>query len=352
MHLYRLVHGSEAREIRYDGKVVHLLKAQILGMGHAYPERILDNKELEQMVDTSHEWIVERTGILERRIADKHTKSSDLSFIAAEMALERSGITAEQLDLIIVGTASPDMPFPSTACIIQDRLGAVNAGAFDLEAGCTGFVYSLTVAEKFLLTPAYRYVLVVGVDLCSKFTDYTDRNTCVIFGDGAGAAVLGKGDSGPGIIDSYLGAEGSGGKHLYMPAGGSAMPASHETVDQRLHYIKMDGNEIFRFATKIMVKISERLLSSSGLEYKDVDLLIPHQANIRIIRTAMKRMNIPVEKTVINVQQFGNMSAACIPVGLSMADQEGRLKPGDLVLMVAFGAGLTYGGVLLRWGRD
>lgn len=352
MHLYRLVHRAITCEIRCDDKVVHFLKAQILGMGHAYPERILNNKELEQMVDTSQEWIVERTGILERRIADLHTKSSDLSFIAAEMALKNSGITAEQLDLIIVGTSSPDMAFPSTACILQDRLGAVNAAAFDLEAGCTGFIYSLTVAEKFLLAPAYNHILVVGVDICSKFTDYTDRNTCVIFGDGAGAAVLGKGESGPGIIGTHIGAEGAGGKHLYMPAGGSAMPPSHETVEQRLHFIKMDGNEIFRFATKIMVKISEKLLSASGLEYKDVDLFIPHQANIRIIRTAMKRMNIPADKTIINIHQFGNMSAACIPVGLSMADQEGRLKPGDLVLMVAFGAGLTYGGVLMRWGRD
>ncbi|MEN6351380.1 MAG: beta-ketoacyl-ACP synthase III [Syntrophomonas sp.] len=327
------------------------MKAQILGTGHAVPERILTNQELETMVDTSHEWIIERTGILERRIADPGIKNSDLSFAAAQMAMQHANIGPEDLDLIIVGTTSPDMVFPSTACILQDRLGAKNAAAFDLEAGCTGFIYSLTVAEKFLLSPEYKYILVVGVDLCSRFTDYTDRNTCVIFGDGAGAAVVGKSDSGPGIIDTFIGAEGSGGKHLYMPAGGSNLPPTAQTVEQRLHYIKMDGNEIFRFATKMMVKISEKMLTRSGLEYKDVDFFIPHQANIRIIKTAMKRMNIPAEKTLINIHQFGNMSAACIPVGLSTAWQEGRIKDGDLVLMVAFGAGLTYGGILLRWGR-
>lgn len=328
------------------------MKVQILGMGHSLPERILNNQELEQMVDTSNEWIVERTGIRERRIADKDTATSDLCWQAAKMALERSATEAKDLDLIIVGTSSPDMLFPSTACIVQDRLGARNAAAFDVEAGCTGFVYALSIAEKFLLSPEYKKILVIGADLCSRFTDYTDRNTCVLFGDGAGAAVVGKGDLGPGILNSYLGADGSGGRHLYMPAGGSALPPSKETVEQRLHFIRMDGNEIFRFATKIVVAASEKLLSQAGLSYQDVDFFIPHQANLRIIKTAMKRMRIPAEKTLINLDHFGNMSAACIPVGLSMAEEAGKLKNGDLVLMVAFGAGLSYGGILLRWGRD
>jgi len=328
------------------------MDTKILGMGHALPSKILTNEELEKMVDTSEEWIIERTGILERRIADTHTATSDLSYQAALMAIERSGIRAEELDLIIVGTATPDMLFPSTACIVQEKLGAWNAAAFDLAAGCTGFVYGLTVAEKFLQSPQYEYALVIGGEVLSRITDYTDRNTCVLFGDGAGAAVLGKGSGKSGIINTYLGADGKGGKYLHLPAGGSARPASFETVEERLHFIRMNGNEIFRFATRITVEVSKKLLEMSGLNYKDVDIFIPHQSNLRIIKTAMKRMNIPAEKTVVNLQKFGNMSAACIPVSLSMAEQEGRLKPGDLVLMVAFGAGLTYGGALVRWGRN
>lgn len=328
------------------------MKTQIKGIGHALPARILTNNELEKMVDTSNEWIIERTGILERRIADIDTAASDLSYKAALMALERAGMRAEDLDLIIVGTSTPDMLFPSTACIIQDRLGALNVPAFDLEAGCTGFVYSLVVAEKFLLSPEYNNILVVGVDICSRITDYTDRNTCVLFGDGAGAAILGKGSGNYGILSTYLGADGSGGEFLCMPGGGSARPASLESIEQGLHYIKMDGNEIFRFASRITVQISEKLLEAAGYKYEDVDLFVPHQSNMRIIKSAMRRMKISEEKTVISVKQFGNMSAACLPVALSICEEEGRLKEGDLVLLAAFGAGLTYGGALLRWGRD
>lgn len=325
---------------------------QVMGMGHALPSKILSNKELETMVDTSHEWIVERTGVLERRIADPQTTTSDLCYQAALMALNNAGIEAEQLDLIIVGTTSPDMLFPSTACIIQERLQAFNAAAFDMEAGCTGFIYALAVAEKFLLSPTFNHVLVIGADLCSRFVDYTDRNTCILFGDGAGAAVLGKGSSKPGLLNTHIAADGRGGKHLYMPAGGSATPASVESVEGKLHFIKMNGNEIFRFASKVVVEIANILLDECGLQYQDIDLFIPHQANLRIIQTAMKRMSIPAEKTIINLDKFGNMSAACIPVALSMASAEGRLKSGDLVLMIAFGAGLTYGGAILSWGRD
>lgn len=332
--------------------MIRAVKAQILGMGHALPERRLTNRELERMVDTTDEWIIERSGIRERRIADKQTNCSDLAYQSALAALERAGLTAAQLDLIIVATATPDMFFPSTACIVQDLLGAHKAAAFDLAAGCTGFIYALDVAHKYLLAEDYQHVLVIGAEILSRIVDYGDRNTCVLFGDGAGAAVLGKGRSGRGILSSVLGADGSGGQYLSVPGGGSAMPASEETVREGMHYLKMNGPEIFRFATRITAKVSRQVLQKAGLTYADVDLFVPHQANTRIIKTAMKRMNIPPEKTLINLDMYGNTSAACIPLGLSMAEQEGRLKAGDLVLLVAFGAGLTYGGTLLRWGSD
>ncbi|MDD2585653.1 MAG: ketoacyl-ACP synthase III [Syntrophomonadaceae bacterium] len=327
------------------------MAVQVRGMGHALPDKVLNNFDLEQMVETNDEWIVERTGIKERRIADSNTATSDLCFEAARMALERAGVEAEELDLIIVATVTPDMMFPSTACIIQQRLGASKAAAFDLSAGCTGFIYGVTVAERFLSAPDCRYALIVGADVLSRITDFTDRNTCILFGDGAGAAVIGKGST-PGILSSYLGADGSGADLLYLPAGGSRIPVSHETIEKKLHFVRMHGNEIFRFASKIMVEICEKLLSRAELDYNDVDVFVPHQANLRIIKTAMKRMNIPPEKTLINIDQFGNMSAASIPVALSMAYEEGLLKDGQLILAAAFGAGLTYGGILFRWGRN
>lgn len=328
------------------------MSIQILGIGHCLPERILTNADLEQMVDTSDQWIIERTGIRERRIASSEQATSDLCHEAALMALDKAGIAAEDLDLIIVGTTTPDMPMPSTACILQEKLGAWNAGAFDMEAGCTGFVYALTVAEKFLRTDDYNHILVLGSDLCSRVTDYSDRNTCVIFGDGAGAAVVGKGHGECGICSTYMGADGRGGKHLFIPGGGSAFPASMETVQNRQHYIKMNGNEIFKFAVPIVDKVVQKLMARAGRELSEVDCFVPHQANTRIIKSAVKRCGIPMEKTLVNIEKYGNMSAACIPIALSEAEADGRLKPGDLVLMVAFGGGLTYGGVLLRWGKD
>lgn len=328
------------------------MSIQVKGTGYAYPSKILSNKELEQMVDTNDQWIVERTGIKERRIADANTPTSAFCIEAALMALKNSGITAAQLDLIIVATSTPDMMFPSTACIVQAHLEAWNAAAFDLEAGCTGFAYGLTVAEKFLLSPAYQNVLVIGADLCSRFIDYTDRNTCILFGDGAGAMVLGTGGGESGILSTYLGADGRGADMLYMPAGGSAQPSSVATVEARLHSIKMNGQEVFRFASKIIVETANKLLSMSGLTYQDIDLFVPHQANLRIIQTAMKRMHIPAEKALISIDKFGNTSAASIPVALAIAEEEGRLKPGDLVLLIAFGAGLTYGGAVIRWGSE
>lgn len=327
------------------------MKVQIKGTGHGLPAKVLSNQRLESIVDTSSEWILERTGIEERRIGDKNTATSDLCYEAAHMCLEQAHLDPGDIDMIIVATVTPDMLFPSTACIVQERLGAGNASAFDIEAGCTGFLYALTIAEKFLLASSYENILVIGSDMLSKITDYQDRSTCILFGDGAGAAVLGKGASDNGIITTLIGADGTGGNLLHMPAGGSKLPSDAYTVANRLHYIKMNGNEVFRFATKIITEVSNRLLQQSGLQYQDIDLFIPHQANLRIIKTAMKHMHIPIEKTLINIDQFGNMSSASIPVALSMAAQEGRIKPGDLILTVAFGAGLTYGGALIRWGE-
>lgn len=328
------------------------MKAQIKGTGFSLPEKILSNSDLELMVDTSSKWIEERTGILERRIADSNTATSDMCYEASVMALERAGLDPLALDLIIVATATPDMPVPSTACILQERLQAFNASAFDLAAGCTGFIYGLNVAEKFLLAPDIKNVLVVGGETLSKIIDYQDRGTCIIFGDGAGAAVVSKGRKEYGILTSMIGADGRGADLLCIPAGGSRLPSSKETVENRQHYLKMNGNEIFRFSTKKLIEISNQLIESAGLTYSDIDLFVPHQANLRIIKTAMKHLDMPSEKVLININRFGNMSSACIPVALSMAETEGRLKPGDLVLTVAFGAGLTYGGAIIRWGSD
>lgn len=328
------------------------MNIEIKALGHALPTRVLSNSDLEKIVDTSNDWIIERTGIIERRIAEASICTSDLCYDAAVMALHNAKIKPEQLDLIIVATVTPDMPFPSTACIVQKRLEAWNAAAFDLAAGCSGFLYALSVAEKFLAAADYNYVLVVTSDILSKITDYTDRNTCVLFGDGAGAAILGRGDSpeGTGILSTYLAADGWGADLLYMPAGGSALPASEQTVRDRLHYLKMNGPEVFRFASKAMVEVAERLLKKAGLGYQDIDVFVPHQANMRIIKTAMKNMQIAEGKTLINIDKFGNTSAASIPIALSMAVLEGKVKPNDLVLMVAFGAGLTCAGAIIRWG--
>lgn len=327
------------------------MNVQIKAMGHALPTRVLTNSALEKMVDTSNDWIIERTGIIERRIADTSTCTSDLCYDAAVMALHNAQIKPKQLDLIIVATVTPDMPFPSTACIVQKRLEAWNAAAFDLAAGCSGFLYALSVAEKFLATADYNYVLVLTSDILSKITDYTDRNTCILFGDGAGAAILGRGNSPEGsILSTYLAADGRGADLLCMPAGGSALPASQQTVRDHLHYLKMNGREVFRFASKAMVEVSEKLLEKAGLSYRDIDVFVPHQANIRIIKMAMKSMQIAEDKTIITIDKFGNMSAASIPVALSIAVSEGKVKPGDVVLMVAFGAGLTCAGAIIRWG--
>jgi 3-oxoacyl-[acyl-carrier-protein] synthase-3 len=321
----------------------------ILATGSYTPEKVLTNADLERMVETSDEWIVTRTGIRERRICSEEQASSDLAYEAAKKALAKANIRAEQLDMIIVATVTPDTMFPSTACILQDKLGATKAAALDVSAACTGFLYGIATGSQFIANGMYRYVLVVGVETLSKITNYEDRNTCVLFGDGAGAALLGPVPDGYGFQAFELGADGSGGPLLSQPAGGSRIPASRESVEQKLHYISMAGSEVFKFAVRVMNSATENVLEKAGLNKDDIDLLVPHQANLRIIDSAIKRFGLSEEKVVVNLDRYGNMSSASIPVALDEAVQEGRLKDGDNVVLVGFGGGLTWGATLLRW---
>ncbi|MGC6586105.1 beta-ketoacyl-ACP synthase III [Paenibacillus sp. Dod16] len=321
----------------------------IIGTGKYVPEKILSNHDLEKMVDTSDEWIVSMTGIRERHIAAPNEATSDLAYHAAVNALKSAGMNAEDLELIIVATITPDMFFPSTACLLQDRLGAKKAAAFDLSAACSGFVYGLATATNFVKTGMYNNALVIGVDCLSRITDYTDRNTCVLFGDGAGAAIVGEVPEGRGFQAFDLGAEGAGGAHLYVEAGGSRLPASAETINTNKHFIYMNGREVFKFAVRVMGSATEAVLSKAGIDKKDIDLFIPHQANIRIIKSAMERLELPEEKVVINVDKYANTSAASVPLALVEAQESGRLKEGDKVLMVGFGGGLTWGSSVLIW---
>ncbi|MGO0061782.1 beta-ketoacyl-ACP synthase III [Brevibacillus fluminis] len=321
----------------------------ILGTGSYTPERVLTNADLEKMVETNDEWIVTRTGIRERRISSKEQASSDLAYEAAQRALKKANITAEELDMIIVATVTPDMMFPSTACILQDKLGAKKASALDISAACTGFLYGITTASQFIANGMYRYVLVIGVESLSKITNYEDRNTCVLFGDGAGAAILGPVPEGYGFKAFDLGADGSGGELLNLPAGGSRMPATAETVEQGLHYLYMAGSEVFKFAVRVMNSATETVLEKAGLEKDSIDLLVPHQANLRIIDAAVKRFGLSEDKVAINLDRYGNMSSASIPVALDEAVAAGRVNEGDNVVLVGFGGGLTWGAALLTW---
>ncbi|MFD1267735.1 beta-ketoacyl-ACP synthase III [Paenibacillus motobuensis] len=321
----------------------------IIGTGKYVPERVLTNADLEKMVDTNDEWIVSRTGIRERHIAAPEQATSDLAYEAAVRALESAGMTADQLELIIVATITPDTSFPSTACILQDKLGAKNAAAFDLSAACSGFVYSMATANGFIQTGMYNNALVIGADTLSRITDYTDRNTCVLFGDGAGAVIVGEVPEGRGFLSFDLGAEGTGGDLLKLAAGGSRLPASEATVQGKQHYIYMNGREVFKFAVRVMGSATEEVLRKAGKTKEDIDLFVPHQANIRIIQSAMQRLDLPEEKCVINVDKYANTSAASIPLALVEAAEEGRIKEGDTVLLVGFGGGLTWGASVLVW---
>lgn len=321
----------------------------IIGYGKYVPERILTNADLEQMVETNDEWIVSRTGIRERHIAAPEQATSDLAYEAAVQALKTAGMTAEELDLIIVATITPDNAFPSTACILQDKLGAKKAAAFDLSAACSGFVYSMATANGLLQTGMYNNALIIGADTLSRITDYSDRNTCVLFGDGAGAVILGEVSEGRGFLSFDLGAEGSGGSLLKLEAGGSRLPASEETVQEKKHFIYMNGREVFKFAVRVMGTATEEVLRKAGKSKEDIDLFVPHQANIRIIHSAMQRLDLPEEKCVINVDKYANTSAASIPLALVEAAEEGRMKEGDTILLVGFGGGLTWGASVLVW---
>lgn len=321
----------------------------IIGIGSYVPERVLTNADLEKMVDTSDEWITTRTGIKERRIAAPEESTSDLAVQAAKRALAQAGIKAADLDLIIVGTNTPDMAFPATACIVQDKLQAVNAGAFDLAAGCSGFVYAMTTGAQFIASGLMKRVLVIGAECLSRITDWEDRNTCVLFGDAAGAAVLAEVPEGEGILAVKLAAEGVGADLLQQPAGGSRQPATLETVEKRLHYLKMNGREVFKFAVRVMEEGAATVMREAGLKESDVDLFVPHQANLRIIEHAAKKLGIPMEKVAVNINNYGNTSTATIPLALDEAVKAGRVKRGDHVVMVAFGAGLTWAAMALKW---
>ena len=323
----------------------------IIGIGSFAPEKILTNKDLEQIVDTSDEWISERTGIKVRHIVADGENTSDIAAKAAERALKDAGLTADDIDLIVVATATPDMLFPSTACLVQNKLKAAKAAAYDLAAGCSGFMYAIVTASQFIKTGLYKHVLVIGAESLSRILDWTDRNTCVLFGDGAGAVVLGGVPEGYGILGSNLGSDGSGGDLLCLPAGGTSRPATEETVRDRLHFVHMAGNEVFKFAVKVMGEAALNALEHAQIDTSEVDWLIPHQANIRIIQSAAKRLKMPMEKVIVNVDRYGNTSSASIPIALEEAIHDGRIKSGQVITMVGFGAGLTWASAVMRWYR-
>lgn len=321
----------------------------IAGIGHYVPERVLTNAELEQMVDTTAEWILTRTGIRERRVAAADQASSDLALLAAREAMAAAGVGPMDLDLIIVGTATPDMLFPATACVVQDRLGARRAGAFDLSAACSSWVYAAAVAHGYVASGMAETVLVVGAETLSKITNWKDRGTCVLFGDSAGAVVMRPSEPGQGFLSFYLGADGSGGPLIIQPAGGSRLPASYETVERGQHYLQMNGREVYKFAVRLIPRAIQEAADRAGLAIEDVDWFIPHQANIRIIDAAAERLGQPREKFFVNVERYGNTSSASVPVALYEAVRAGQIARGDVVILVAFGGGLTWGSCALRW---
>ncbi|MDD4982102.1 MAG: ketoacyl-ACP synthase III [Candidatus Omnitrophica bacterium] len=320
----------------------------IIGVGEYLPDKVLTNHDLEKLVDTTDEWIITRTGIKERRIASDNEAVSDLAIKAAREALEDAKLAPQDLDLIILATVTGDMPFPSTASIVQNALSAKHAAALDISAACAGFVYALSIAQQFIASGTYKNALVIGAEKLSAVTDWKDRNTCVLLGDGAGACVVSEVKEG-GILSTYLGCDGSNMELLNMPAGGSRMPASHETVDSRMHYLKMRGNELFKIAVKSMTMAAEKVLEQAGLTFRDVDLIVPHQANSRIILAVAKKLGIPEDKIYLNIEKYGNMSSASTVTALVEAVKEGRVKKGDIVLLDAFGAGLVWGACVIKW---
>lgn len=325
-------------------------KVGIVGLGCYVPKKVLTNKDLEGMVDTSDEWITTRTGIRERRIAASHESTSTLAFNAAQEALKNAKVKVEDIDLIIVATITPDMSFPATSCLVQDMLKAKNAACFDVGAACAGFVYGLVMAQQFIGSGVYKNALVIGAEKLSSVTDWKDRNTCVLFGDGAGAAVLAPVENG-GILGSYLGSDGSLANLLMLPAGGSRQPASKETVETRQHFIKMRGNEVFKLAVRIMSDAACKVLKECHLTVDDIGCFIPHQANMRILVAVAHKMRLPLEKIYFNVASYGNMSSASTAVALCEAYNTGRIKAGSIVVLDAFGAGLVWGSCVIQWQK-
>jgi 3-oxoacyl-[acyl-carrier-protein] synthase III len=325
-------------------------RAVIRGTGSALPSRVLSNADLEKMVDTSDDWITSRTGIRERRIAGDEEYMSQFATSAGQAALQAAGLPASEIDLIICATVTPDMPIPATACIVQNNLGASGTAAFDLAAGCSGFIYALAVAERFVASGDYRAVLVIGAELLSKYTDWRDRATCVLFGDGAGAVVLTPGEAPYGVLASAMHADGSMADFIYVPAGGTREPASERTVAERRHYIRMRGNETFKMAVRSMEETSRAVLEKAGLAPGDVNLFIPHQANRRIIDAVGTRLGLRPDQVYVNIERVGNTSAASIPVALDEAVRKGRVTRGDNLLFAAFGTGLTWGAAVCKWG--
>jgi 3-oxoacyl-[acyl-carrier-protein] synthase-3 len=327
----------------------HRIAAKITGVAGYVPPKVLTNAELERMVDTNDEWIRSRTGIRERHIAGAGTATSHLATEAAKTLLAQTKTDPAEIDLIIVASVTPDMLFPATACLVQDRLGAKRAWGFDLSAACSGFAYALTVGAQFVGSGAHRKVVVIGSDVMSSILDYKDRATCVLFGDGAGAALLEPAKDGEGILDFSHDVDGSGGQYLYMPGGGSLHPSTHETVDKNMHVVHQEGSQVFKYAVRRMAELAHCLLERNGFTSNDLALVVPHQANLRIIQAMQQRLGVDDAKVMINIDKYGNTTGGTIPLGLRDAVDQGRLRKGDLVLLAAVGAGYTTGGVLMRW---
>lgn len=326
-------------------------RAAIIGTGFCVPERVMTNHDLEKIVDTSDQWIVERTGIKERHIAAADVATSDIAYEAARKALANAGVAAAELDLIIVATLTPDHLTPSTASLLQKRLGADHAAAFDLQSACSGFVYGAAVAAQFIENGFYRKILVIGAEILSKYINWEDRNTCVLFGDGAGAAVFAAAEDGSGILSCDLGSDGRGPEVLGIPGGGTRYPADEDTIARKVNRIHMEGKEVFRFAVKVLPATLKRSLERAGVTADELTWIVPHQANIRIIEGAAKRLAMPLERFIVNIEHYGNMSAASVPLALAEADAAGKFKKGDLVAMAGFGAGLTWASCVMRWAK-
>jgi 3-oxoacyl-[acyl-carrier-protein] synthase-3 len=326
-----------------------LVRSKIISTGSYLPEKILTNSDLEKMVDTTDDWITERTGIKERRIASNDQAASDLAYEASKLALDRASLKGEDIELIITATVTGDMPFPSTACILQHKLGAKNAAAFDINAACSGFLYGLYIADSFIKSGMHKRILVIGTEVLSKITDWEDRTTCVLFGDGAGAVILEPTEEERGIISININSDGSLWELLHIPGGGSRNPASRDTVDRRLHYIKMKGNETFKFAVRTLEDLVVKILEDNKLDPSQLSLLIPHQANLRIIQATADRIGLSMDRVLVNLDKYGNTSAASIPIALDEAVMTGRIKDGDYILLEAFGGGLTWASALIKW---